>query len=256
MNIEIPQLIVGIIAGIIIGISKTGMPGGGIMVVPMLAWAFGGRESVGIMLPMLIFADVFAVYWYKQHAHWDKLYKIFPWVVAGLIVGAFALWYVGESGSKKDIMSQVIGILVILMLVVRLARGKFGDKITPTSKIGVGITGLSAGFTTMVSNAAGPIMTIYLSALKMTKESFIGTIAWYFLIINVAKVPFFLILTAMNPQKPMMTWEGFKIDLILFPSIFVGVWLGKWMLKKVSQRIYDDVVLILAALAAIKLIFS
>jgi uncharacterized membrane protein YfcA len=113
MHYELWQWAIGAGAAAFIGVSKTGVPGVGILVVPMLAYAFGGRPSVGIMLPMLIFADCFAVAWYRRHAQWDKLIKLLPWVVAGMVLGSTALWIVGEINTSKDILGIIIGILVL-----------------------------------------------------------------------------------------------------------------------------------------------
>ncbi len=256
MHIELWQWILGAGAAVLVGISKTGIPGTGILVVPMLAYAFGGRQSVGIMLPMLIFADCFAVLWYRRHVQWDKLIGLLPWVVAGLVVGAIGLWITGRLSGSVDVIGRVIGVLVLLMLVINLLQGRLGNKLTPTSKIGIAATGTAAGFTTMVSNAAGPIMSIYMSAHKLPKKEFIGTLAWYFFLINLSKVPVFLVLSAVNPQKPMITLQSFKLDLVLFPVILVGVFAGKWLLPRISQKAFDVAVLGLAGLAAIKLIIG
>ena len=110
MHPTVAQWALGGTAALLIGFSKTGMPGVGILVVPMLASAFGGRPSVGTMLPMLIFGDCFAVYWYKQHARWDKLRELIPWVLGGMALGAVALW----SGWSAD-----LGLLWAEPLVVR-----------------------------------------------------------------------------------------------------------------------------------------
>ncbi|MCE5199653.1 MAG: sulfite exporter TauE/SafE family protein [Armatimonadota bacterium] len=256
MDIQLWQWIYGAAAALLVGISKTGMPGAGILVVTILAMAFGGWQATGIMTPMLIFGDVFAVLWYRQHAQWDKLVKLFPWVAAGMIAGMISLWLVGESKSTKDILGIVIGVMVLGMLALHILKGRFGDKLTPQSKLGVLGTGAVAGFTTMVSNAAGPVMSIYLAGLKMPKRQFIGTLAWFFFIMNLSKVPVYAVLSRLHPAKPMLTVHGLLIDLMLLPAILVGVFIGKWMLLRISQRTFETVVLLLAGAAAIKLIIS
>ncbi|HET6456878.1 MAG TPA: sulfite exporter TauE/SafE family protein [Armatimonadota bacterium] len=256
MHLELWQWIFGIGAALLVGISKTGVPGVGILVVPLLASTFGGRQSVGIMLPMLIMGDVFAVAWYRRHAQWDKLVGLLPWVVVGLGIGAYALWAFGESNSKKDVMNIVIGSLVMVMLALYFVQRILGDRITPKSRVGVASTGVSAGFATTVSNAAGPIMTIFLSAHKLPKQQFMGTIAWYFFIINVSKMPVYFILTAMNPAKPIITGSSLVFNLEVFPAILVGVLFGKWLLPRMSQKAFDAAILGLAAVSALKLIIS
>ena len=256
MHLEVWQWIFGISAALIVGVSKTGVPGVGILVVTLLAAAFGGRQSVGIMLPMLIFADCFAVAWYHRHTQWDKLTRLFPWVIVGMAVGAISMWLIGKSDSTKDIMGMTIGILIILMLVLHLARGHLSDRLTPHSKIGVAGTGVFAGLTTTVSNAAGPIMSIYLAALGMSKKEFVGTSAWYFFAINVSKVPIYIVLTYLNPAKPIMTRHSLIIDAVLTPGILAGVFIGKWILPHISQKAFNSAVLVLAALGAVKLIIG
>lgn len=108
----------------------------------------------------------------------------------------------------------------------------------------------------MVSNAAGPVMQIYMAAHKMPKKQFMGTIAWYFFIINLSKLPVYVILSINNPKKPLITWESLKINLIVIPIILMGVFIGKWILPRISEKAFNNIVLILAGLAAIKLIIG
>jgi uncharacterized membrane protein YfcA len=254
MSLEPWQWIIGAGAALLVGISKTGVPGIGMLVVPMLAGAFGGRPSIGIMLPMLIMGDCFAVAWYRRHAQWDRLIGLLPWVVVGLGIGAGALWAFGEAKTQKDILSVVIGALVLVMLGLYLLQRVFGERLAPRSAAGMISTGISAGFATTVSNAAGPIMSIYLAAQKLPKEQFMGTIAWYFFIINIAKLPIYFALTAINPAKPIVTGHSLLFNLAVFPAIVLGVFLGRWVMRRMSQQAFDTAVLALAALGAIKLL--
>ncbi len=184
------QWILGAFAGALIGFSKTGVPGAGILVIPVMAAIFGGRSSVGTLLPMLIFADCFAVLWYRRHTRWDKLIVIIPWVAAGMAIGAWFLQYLGEASGTKDVLSQIIGWLVLVMLAVHLARSVWGDRLVPHSRAAAASTGAAAGFATTVSNAAGPIMTIYFQGWGLNKEQFLarsrGTSSF-----NMTKVPIF-----------------------------------------------------------------
>lgn len=243
-------------AALCIGISKTGVPGVGTPVVPLLAAAFGGRPSIGIMLPLLIMGDVFAVNWYRRHAQWDKLVGLLPWVVVGLVIGAGALQITAKTNSTRDILGQVIGWLVLLMLAVYFLQGRLGEKLTPTSSVGVAATGVLAGFSTMVSNAAGPVMTIYLAAHRLPKNQFIGTIAWYFFIINLSKLPVYIALTVANPRSPIVTVQSLTLNAMLFPAVLAGVYTGKWLLPRIPQKTFEGVLIILAAVAALRLILS
>ena len=259
MNLTTYQWTVALGSALLVGISKTGVPGVGIVVVPMLACAFGGRLSAGIMLPMLIAGDVFAVTWYRRHAQWDKLIRLLPWVIAGLALGAVALVFTARHGpasikALSDPTGLVIGILVVGMVVVHLLRNRLGERFGPTSPAGVASTGMAAGFSTMVSNAAGPVMQMYLAAHKLPKRAFMGTIAWYFFTINLSKFPIYVILSWWIPRDPIVTFESLTLNLAVLPAIVAGVFIGKWLLPRIPEKSFESIVVLLAAAGALNLI--
>ncbi|MCC6730668.1 MAG: sulfite exporter TauE/SafE family protein [Chthonomonadales bacterium] len=253
MNLTPEQWAMGAAAGTLIGFSKTGMPGVGILVVPMLAHAFGGRASVGLMLPMLIFGDVFAVAWYRHHARWDRIGRLLPWVAVGMGAGAWLLYVLGEQHAHKDQMNVIIGWLVLAMLGVHLARLRWGEQLTPHSRVGAAAVGTGAGFTTTASNAAGPIMALYMQSMGFRKQEFMGTTAWYFLIVNVAKLPVFYLLSLATPDRPLITGASLLVDLAMLPVIVAGALTGKWFLPRVRQSAFDGLVLVLSGIAALQL---
>lgn len=254
-DLTIYQWILGALAAALTGFSKTGIPGTGILVVPVMAAIFGGRESVGALLPMLIFADLFALARYRQHAQWDKLWQLIPWVLAGFVIGALLLWKLADYEGSKDLLGPIIGVLVLGMLAVHLARAKLGDRLTPRSRTGAAATGVLAGFSTMVSNAAGPVMGIYLAAMGMSKNQFMGTFAWYFFIFNTTKLPVYIGITLMAPDKPIITASSLAFNAAMAPFIGLGALSGYWLLPRIPQRLFDEAILTLAAIAALKLIF-
>ena len=255
-GIELLPWLIGSVSALIIGISKTGVPGIGILAVPFLANAYGGQQSIGIMLPMLIVGDCFAVAWYYKSTKWNVLWKLYPWIIPGLIAGGYALYYLNQINGKTDIFSKIIGIFVLLMMFIHLMSKKLGSKVTPTSSFGVALTGSSAGFATVVSNAAGSIMQIYLQALKISKDDFMGTISMYFFTINLVKIPILMLLTKLIPKTPMISQRGLLIDLTYIPIIVLGVYIGKWMLPRIPEKSFNNIILILAGAAAIKLILT
>ena len=224
--------------------------------VPIMAYVFGSRLSVGATLPMLIVADIVAVILYHEHTAWDHLRKLAPWVVGGLIAGTATLSWIGQHAQQKDLMSIVIGVIVLAMLILSLLRGKLGDRLVPTSREGVAATGVLAGFTTMVSNAAGPIMQIYLVATGMPKNRLMHTTAWYFFIFNLIKVPLLLGVTLQNPGAPLLNQQTLIFDLQMVPVILVGAAIGKFALPVIPQRAFTNVVLTLSACGALWLIIA
>ena len=248
------QWITGTLAAFLVGVSKTGVPGIGILVVPLLGIGFGGRLGAGVMLPLLIMGDVFAVTWYRRHCQWEKLATLLPWVVVGLAFGTAALWITGGGNSGKDVTDVVIGGLVAVMVLLHIWRNRLGDRLTPTSSIGTAGTGVAAGFATMVSNAAGPVMQMYLAAYHMPKEQFMGTIAWYFFIINLSKFPIYVILSRLIPQKPLVTASSLTLNAMVLPAVLAGVFIGKWLLPRISQKAFETIVVMLSFAGAANLI--
>ena len=256
MSLTPEQIIIGIVVALIVGVSKTGIPGIGILITPLMAIVFGGRLSVGATLPMLIFGDIFAVMWYRQHARWDHLRSLIPWVLVGIVIGTGLLWYTGSHGSQVDWLNVIIGVLVLFMLVVSLARQRWGARLVPPSKVGLASTGTLAGFSTTVSNAAGPIMSIYFTGMGLGKNEFMGTTAWYFFIFNLTKLPIYALLSVVLPAKPMVNTSTLIFDLAMLPVIIAGTYAGKWLLPRMRQDLFNNVVLVLAGATAIKLIID
>ena len=257
INLTLEQWMIGILAALMVGITKTGIPGIGILIVPLMAIVFGGRLSVGATLPLLIFGDIFAVLWYRQHARWDNLRALLPWVISGIAIGVGLLWYTGIKGGRVDWLNIVIGAIVLLMILVSLARAYWGDKLVPSSMVGLVPTGVLAGFATTVSNSAGPIMSIYLSGMmKLSKNEFMGTSAWYFFIFNLTKLPLYAFLTLILPSQPMVNGTTLLFDMLMLPMIVIGAFVGKWLLPRISEGLFDYIVLILAGAAALKLILD
>lgn len=247
MELSVIQWVVGGAAALLVGMSKTGIPGLGILVVLLLAIGFTGWNSIGIMLPMLIVGDIFAAAWYKRHVQWNRLVKLLPWVLIGVVAGAVALNFFSMSERHKALLNPVIGVLVLVMLALHLLEGRLGPHMTPRSLAGTITAGTAAGFTTTVSNAAGPIMMMYLAAHKMPKEQFMGTIAWYFFIINLTKVPVYL-------HQGLFTRTSLLIDLAVVPVILLGVFAGKWLFPHIPQRLFDIATMVLAGVGAVYLI--
>ena len=242
-NISGYEWVIAGICGILIGVSKTGISGAGLAVVPILASIFGGKPSTGLLLPMLIMADVFAVKYYNTHAEWRHVLRLLPWAAVGIVIALF----VGKSISGKvfnDILAITVLIGVILM-VYKDIQGDYG-KIPQHVSFAI-ITGIMGGFATMIGNAAGPIMALYLLSMRLPKNNFIGTGAWFFFIINVSKVPLHI-----------WSWKTINLhtlyfDLFLLPAIIFGVVLGIAVVKKIPERLYRIIVIATTLISAVVL---
>jgi len=228
----------------LIGMSKVGVPGVSLIVVPVLAIIFGGKASTGILLPILMMADWFGVGYYHRHAQWNYLWKLFPWAFAG--VGS-ALW-VGEV--VNDVwFKNIIALLVFICIGLMLRKDRKKNSISfPDTWWFAALMGVLGGFATMIGNVAGPIFAIYLLAMHLPKKSFIGTGAWFFLIINLSKFPLhILVWKTINLQT-------LTLDLILLPGIALGAFLGIRLVKKIPDKTYRTFVIVVTALSAFLLL--
>ena len=225
------------------GVAKTGIAGLGILTVAIYANVLPAKESTGIILPMLICADVVAVVAYRRHAVWTHLWRLFPGVAAGVVVGYCAM---GRISGKQ--VQHVIGVILVVMTGLHCWRKWRGGETVPHS-VGLAVaTGVLAGFTTMMANAAGPIMVLYWLALGLPKMEFLGTGAWYFLIINIFKVPFSYHLGLITPAT-------LQFNLWMLPAVLAGTWLGKTFADRVNQRWFEITALVLAFGAGVRLLF-
>ncbi|MFZ1291194.1 MAG: sulfite exporter TauE/SafE family protein [Melioribacteraceae bacterium] len=229
-----------ILCGIFIGLAKTGLSGAGLMIVPIMANIFGGKLSVGIVLPMLIFADVFAVYYYHRHANWRYIILSIPWALIGVVIATIFGNEINDIEFKNTL---AIVILVAIVLLFWQDFRKKTDKLLDNWWF-AGILGLAGGFTTMIGNAAGPIMSLYLLSMHLPKNNYIGTSAWFFLIINVIKVPFHIF------SWNTITVKTLTIDLFGIPAILAGVFIGIKLVKLFPEKIYRYFILISTCLAA------
>ncbi len=247
-HIQTWQWVMAGIAALVFGMAKTGVPGVGILAVTFLAYAFGGWISNGVVLPLLILADIFAVIWYHSHTQWSKIWAIVPWVLLGMGLGYVVLWRLGETEETKAMLNPIVGAMILIMLVLYFVQKKWPTGWTPKSRTGVLSSGVGAGFATAVSNAAGPIMSIYFTSQELPKYQLMGTFAMYTLIFNCVKIPVYLTLD-------IMTRQTLLLNLYLTPLVIVGVFAGKWMLPRVSQKVFDALVLVLAAVGGVQLLF-
>jgi len=229
------------------GMSKAGIAGLGLLGTPLLVSLFGARPAVGIMLPLLIAGDVFAVCYYHRHANWRMLSRLLPIACVGIAIGSVIMRRIDDTALRLSVAAIV---LAMVLLTVLRNRGIIPDDKVPKG-IGTAMAaGLLAGIATMMAHAAGPVMQVYLLAMGLKKNEFIGTGAWFFLVVNTVKVPFFL------AQKDLITPATLAVDLRLVIGIPLGVFAGIWLVNRLSNRSYVIWVEVMTALAALRLLIG
>lgn len=209
------------------------------LAVALLALAYEARASTGILLPILIGADVFAVIYYHRHADWNHLFRLIPWMAVGVLAGV----WIG-SGLPEDLFRQGMA-AVILFSVVFMFWWDRSSKQVPKSPVFAPIMGLAAGFATMVGNLAGAFSNIYFLSMRLPKNEFIGTAAWLFFIINLFKLPFHIWVWG------TITWESSLISLQIFPAVIVGFTIGVRLVRMIKDDGYRKMILILTAIGAV-----
>jgi uncharacterized membrane protein YfcA len=245
-DIESYQWILAIVSGMVIGMSKTGLTGLTLFFIPLMALSFGGRASTGILLPMLCVGDVFAVAYYRRHAETTYLLKLLPSTLVGLGAGVAVGGYLSDDAFRIMLGSIIMALLVLMIWQDR--RG--GEDRYPHAWWFSTLAGLLAGFTTMVGNAAGAIMSIYLLSMRLPKNSFIGTAAWFFLVINLLKVPLQIFFWK-NISGPTLVF-----DAIMIPAIAAGAFIGVKATGKIPERAYRVFVIVMTAAAAVILLVT
>ena len=223
----------------IIGLAKAGLRGIDMLNVTLMALVFGGKLSTGIVLPLLCAGDIAAVIYYNRHAQWNHFWKLLPWMALGILIGVFWGKDMNEIIFRK-IMAVIILITVISMLVMEMRRS---TKV-PSHPLFAASTGIVAGITTMLGNLAGAFSNLYFLAMRVSKNNFIGTAAWLFLVINLFKLPFQVIY-----WKNINT-STLKTDLFLLPAVAIGFILGVLIVKRIHEEQYRKVVIVLTLIGA------
>lgn len=238
------QYLALLFGGVVIGISKTGLQGLATLAVPIMAMAFGAKPSTGVILPMLCIADLFGVIYYRRSVEWRYILRLLPASIAGL----FLALLVDKSVLPNNfnlLMAGCVGVGLFALLMSDKTKEQICNKwwFAP-------IFGLLGGFTTMIGNAAGPVMMIYLLSMRLSKMSFVGTSAIFFLIINYIKIPI-----------QIYAWDNIDsstlaLGLVSLPFIALGAYIGVYTTKRLSESRFRTIIITLTIVSVIMILFS
>ena len=239
-GLDAESITIVVTTALLLGMAKTGVQGAGMLSVPLLAIAFGGKASSGLMLPMLLMADVLGVWYYHRHASFKYLKILFPWAALGVIVGSWAGNYIPED-MFRTIMATIIIASLVVMVWLELGGT---EKIPDTIYFGA-IAGFLGGFTSMIGNLASTVMVVYFLSMKLPKNNFIGTAAWFFLVVNWFKVPFHVWVWH------TITTDSWILALQLTPAIIVGAVAGVFLVRKMTETVYRWFIVGMTLVAAV-----
>ncbi|MFJ9030714.1 sulfite exporter TauE/SafE family protein [Streptomyces sp. NPDC102274] len=267
-------------AAALVGFSKTAVSGANTVSLAVFAAVLPARTSTGVLLPILIVGDVLAVLTYRRHAHWPTLWRLFPAVAAGVVAGTVFLLWADDAAVRTS-----IGAILLMMAGVTIWRrrvgadsakekpeetqgkqadgegtdqaevvaGKGGPEAPSASSTGTTgrlrarSYGVLGGFTTMVANAGGPVMSLYLLSAGFRKLGFLGTSAWFFLIVNTSKLPF-------SVGLGLVDGRSLLLDAALVLFVLPGALIGKACVDRIDQRLFERLVIGATALGGLQLL--
>jgi uncharacterized membrane protein YfcA len=236
-------------AALLVGFSKTAVSGANTVSLAIFAAVLPARASTGVLLPVLIAGDVLAVLTYRRHAHWPTLWRLFPAVAAGVVVGPHQ-----EQRADDAVVRTSIGAILLLMAGVTVWRRRTAEQtddpdavVTRAGRVKARSYGVLGGFTTMVANAGGPVMSLYLLSAGFRKLGFLGTSAFFFLIVNVSKVPF-------SAGLGLIDGRSLLLDAALVLFVVPGALLGKWAVHRIDQRLFEQLVIAATVVGGLQLL--
>lgn len=234
------NLILALLAALLVGMSKGGLKGLGIIVVAIMALVYGAKASTGIVIPLLILGDILAVVYYNKHCKWEYLRKFLPAMVVGVLIGVWVGKDLPEVQFKKW-----MAVIILFSVVVMFWRDRQPNQKFPKNWWFAGSVGLGAGFTTMIGNLAGAFANLFFLATNLPKNEIIGTAGWLFFIINLFKLPFHIFVWH------TVSVQSLKADLILIPAVIIGFVLGVKVVSYINEKMYRNFLLIVTAIGAI-----
>jgi uncharacterized membrane protein YfcA len=240
------MLMIALVAAFCIGIAKAGFSGISMVSVVLLADVYGAKASVGLALPLLIAADLMAYPAFLKHGSWKPVWKLLPATLVGLLLG---WWLLGEINDT--VARRVIGGCVLLMVAIqafRKLKPVFFDTLADSHGFGLS-AGAMGGFSTMLANAAGPVIQLYFLTRRLPKMEMIGIGARFFLLVNLIKVP-------LNARLALITQESLWENAKLLPGVFAGILIGRWLIGRVPQAAFEWMIVLFSFAAAVRLLWS
>lgn len=240
---EPKQILIALIAALCIGLSKAGFSGVGIIAVVLFAELYGAKTSVGLLLPLLIVADAMAYPAFLKHGSWRPVWKLMPATLFGLIVGWWLLGEIDDSIARKIIGACVIS--MVCVQVFRKLRPLWFERLVDSHTFGI-TAGVLGGFATMVANAAGPVVQLYLLSRRLPKMEMLGISARFFLLLNLIKIP-------LNARLALITQQSLIENVKYMPAVLIGIMIGKRIIGRVPQATFEWIVVFFAFAAALRL---
>lgn len=234
-----------LLAALCIGLSKSGFSGISLVSVVLFTELYGAKVSVGLALPLLIAADLMAYPAFRKHGSWQPVWKLLVPTLIGLLIG---WWVLGKMDDRM--LRRAIGGAILLMVAVQASRNlhaELYDRWAQSRGWGTA-AGLLGGFSTMLANAAGPVIQLYFLARRLPKMELIGIGARFFLLVNILKLP-------LNAQLATITPNSLLENAKLLPAVAVGIFGGRWLIRYIPQKAFEWMIVGFSTLASLRLLF-
>src|SRR5687768_11739896 len=232
------------VLGFLIGFSKGGFGGLGALLTPILALVLPVASAVGVLLPMLMIGDVFAVYMYWKEWDFDLIKRMLPDGVVGALAGTALL-----SWLPPDSLRIALGIFVLVLVVYKLLSDRIQAIRYDPRPWHAPAAGFLAGVASGMFNYGGPAVSSYLLLQKLKPRPFIATTAIYFALLNLIKVPGFLYTGVLNVPLLFSLWW-------VFPFIPVGIWVARITLTRVSPSAFEWIIIVLLIFSSLWLLWQ
>lgn len=229
---------------ILVGLSKGGFQGIGLLALPLMALVISPIRAAAIMLPMMILQDTVAVWAYRRS--WDRrnLLILLPSAIGGVAVGYVLAEYVSDPGVALAVGLLSIGFAARQLLAEQGAAPSRAER--PGGVVSGWFWGILTGFTSMIGNAGGPTFQVYVLPQRLPRDILVGTGCIFFAALNWIKVPPFYALGQLTPENLMTS-------LALSPVAIASTWAGVLLVRRVSGERFYTLIYVLLVLVGIKL---
>jgi uncharacterized membrane protein YfcA len=234
------------LVALLIGFAKGGLGGtlGG-LATPLMALVMPANQVIGLLLPILIIADIFAVTSYWKQWDWRLILLMMPGAVLGVTLGTYFI-----TNAPTKTLKTALGVIVLLFALYKMLEAQLFRTLTYRAKDWHGMfAGTVAGFSSALAHTGGPPVSIYLLMRQVPTHIFNATSALFFAILNWVKVPYYF-------YAQLFDFQSLRSLILLLPLLPLGVWAGKWAADKVSQAAFERVIVVLLAVTSLLLIFS
>ncbi len=245
-SLTIGQFALILVAAVLVGMARSGITALSLLATPILVYIFGGKGAIALILLLMLSGDVFAVLEYRRHTNWAEIKSLLPSVVAGLLIGSL----VGKAVNDRQFVILVAVIILVSIGIILYLNRKGDGAVMPHSRPYIIGTGLLSGFASMVGNASGPLFTLYMLAIGMKKQHYLGTAAWLFLIMNLIKLPIHVLVWQTIDGRLAL------LAMILIPGVFIGIRIGVAIVRILRDKVFYYLLIAMTAISAIRMLLS